>query len=129
MAVPGAGLLRLLRKRSDADQGAGSGTPPPLAVPAATSAASGSANKFEARSSAVHALEHAVAAGHVTEATRPLAQGRRVPPGPSFTYDVDVHVAHEAQPQLPVRCVEGAWSMQAVAPPRWEQECRAMECS
>lgn len=99
MAVPGAGLLALLRKRSD-PEGLGAAVTPP-----ATATAAAGPSMFEARSSAVHALEHAVAAGTMGEAARPAAQGRRIPPGPRYVYDVDVHEPHEAQPQLPVRAL------------------------
>lgn len=99
MAVPGAGLLALLRKRPEGEQAPGA-----LGVVAPTATTPASGGKFEARSSAVHALEHAVAAGRVTDVVRPAAQGRRVPPGPSYTFDVDVHEPREAQPQLPVSC-------------------------
>lgn len=100
--MPGAGLLALLRRRSDASDvtlaaAANSGGPAVL-----TSTAS---SKFEARSSAVQALEHAVASGRKSEVTRSAAQGRRIPAGPSYVYDIDVHVPHEAQPQLPVNPV------------------------
>lgn len=94
--MQGAGLLALLRKRSGVEEAGGTGGPAAAAAPATL------APRFEARSAAVHALEHAVAAGRVAEAARPLAQGRRIPQGPSYLYDVDVHVPHEAQPQLPV---------------------------
>lgn len=104
--MPGAGLLALLRKRSEGSaDGAGIGlasvatggapSPHPPHAPS-------SASKFEARSAAVHALEHAVVAGRVAHESRSVAQGRRIPPGPSYVYDVDVHAPHEAQPQLPV---------------------------
>lgn len=107
-AVPGAGLLALLRKRSEGSvDGGGVGLASVASGGAAGMSPAGSgshsASKFEARSSAVHALEHAVAAGMVAHEARPMAQGRRISAGPSFTYDVDVHVPHEAQPQLPVR--------------------------
>ena len=101
MSVPGAGLLALLRKRSEPEA-------PQLGVvsqapPASGGGGSGS-SKFEARSSAVHALEHAVAAGgQAADAVKSAAQGRRIPAGPTYTYDVDVQGAHEAQPQLSVR--------------------------
>lgn len=120
-AVPGAGLLALLRKRSDGGaDGAGVGLASvatggaPGASPAA--AAPHSASKFEARSAAVHALEHAVTAGRVVGEARQAAQGRRIPAGHSFTYDVDVHVPHEAQPQLPVSMPRWPRSAQAGLP-------------
>lgn len=108
MSVPGAGLLALLRKRSEPEAGllGAAAAAPAAASPAAAGTPAGQhphQSKYEARSAAVHALEHAVAAGTVGEAARPLAQGRRIPPGPAYTYDVDVHAPHEAQPQLPVR--------------------------
>lgn len=112
MSVPGAGLLALLRKRSEPEAGllgqaaAAAAGAPAAASPATAGTPAGQhphQSRYEARSAAVHALEHAVAAGTVGEAARPLAQGRRIPPGPAYTYDVDVHVPHEAQPQLPVR--------------------------
>ena len=103
MSVPGAGLLALLRKRSEPEA-------PQLGVVSQAPPASGGggggsgSSKFEARSSAVHALEHAVAAGgQAAEAVKSAAQGRRIPAGPTYTYDVDVQGAHEAQPQLSVR--------------------------
>ena len=99
MSVPGAGLLALLRKRSEPEAAQ-------LGVVSQAPTASGGSgtSKFEARSSAVHALEHAVAAGgQAAEAVKSAAQGRRIPAGPTYTYDVDVQGAHEAQPQLSVR--------------------------
>ena len=109
MSVPGAGLLALLRKRSEpsAEQPGQLGVVPPGGAAGASPPPStaGSASKFEARSSAVHALEHAVASGAGGDRERPAAQGRRIPPGPSYVYDVDVHEPHEAQPQLSVRAL------------------------
>jgi hypothetical protein len=103
MGERGAGLLALLRRRSEPE-------PPQLGVVSASAgggsgsgAASSSGSMFEARSSAVHALEHAVTAGTTTEAAKSAAQGRAIPPGPSYTFDVDAQGPGEAQPQLPVR--------------------------
>lgn len=113
-----AGLLGLLRQ-----QRAG-GAPPPEDEPRPAG--------FAARSEAVRALEHAVAAGSAGEpAHKKVAQGRAVPPGAEYVYDVDAHAPHEAQVALEVRRVRvwqasaGALAAQHVQQPHGHRGARA----
>jgi hypothetical protein len=82
------GLLALLRKRGEA----------PKEEPNILDD-----SKFAARSSAVAALESAVAAGPTPEKAKDEARGRIVPRTAEYSYDVDVSISNEAQPELTVR--------------------------
>jgi hypothetical protein len=112
MSLPGAGLLAVLRGQAQGGVVAHAGGQPqePAGARAATAPAAapaaGEERRFAARSDAVRALEHAVAAGSVQDPhKRVVAQGRPVPPGPVYVYDIDVHEPHEAQVMLEVRQV------------------------
>lgn len=94
MSLGGAGLLSLLRGQPRAPAAASSDA----ASPARPAASDG--GKFAARSDAVRAVEHAVAAGSSKDAHRSAARGRVVPVGAEYTYDVDAPVPGEAQVEL-----------------------------
>ena len=88
MSIPGSGLLAALRRKAQ-------GTPEAV-VP--------EESKFAARSSAVHALEHAVASGAAAEASRKVPQGCPVETvNGTFVYHLDEPHPRQAQPELTVR--------------------------
>ncbi|GAB4815042.1 hypothetical protein N2152v2_002088 [Parachlorella kessleri] len=96
MSLPGAGLLAQLR-----GQAAQVASTHQQQAPARSSSSTADERRFAARSEAVRALEHAVAAGGGGEAHR-AAQGRPVPPGLEYVFDLDSLLPGEAQVNLEV---------------------------
>lgn len=133
MSLPGAGLLAVLRGQA---QGTPLGTahdPPRPATTAASPAAPAPEDRrFSARSDAVRAVEHAVAAGGMPEVHKRAARGRLVPPGDEYVFDMDVHAPHEAQVELEVctpvltfvgwvpGALEGQAVLQSLLERRWQ---------
>ena len=88
MSIPGSGLLAALRRKSQ-----------PAAEPATPEE-----SKFAARSSAVHALEQAVATGADSKSAKSTPSGCPVNPvNGTFTYNLDESRPGEQYPELTVR--------------------------
>lgn len=90
MSIPGAGLLSLIRGRSE------------TVSPATSTIATAEDKRFAARSDAVRALEHAVAAGSSQPQSKPIARGRCIPPLEAYAFDLDAPLPEERQINLEV---------------------------
>ena len=88
MSIPGSGLLAALRGRNKSVKES------PVQV---------DESKFAARSSAVHALEQAVAAGSAQESSRKSPKGCSIPSGSAeFVYNLEGSHPGEEQHELAV---------------------------